>query len=62
MYLEDGPTDAQLVSRVSIKNAFKKLGMVDNDLEKLANEASKQYWAMGCDGLAMAATRAAPLR
>lgn len=50
MYLEGGPSKEQLVNSSSVKHAFEKLGMLDNDKEKLSNLASKEFWAMGCDG------------
>ena len=50
MFLEGGPTDAMLPCSNTIKKAFKDLGLMDNDAEKRANELSKEYWAMGCDG------------
>jgi hypothetical protein len=50
LFIEGGPTEAQLISNVAIKAAFERLGMVDEDRERVLNQMSKQYWAMGADG------------
>jgi len=50
MFIEGGPTDEMMVCANTIKHAFEKLGVMDNDAEKLANELSNEFWAMGCDG------------
>ena len=50
MFIEGGPTDGMMVCANTVKHAFEKLGVMDNDAEKLANELSNEFWAMGCDG------------
>ena len=50
LFIEGGPTEEQLISNVSIKKAFDRLGMIDDDRERAINRASTAYWAMGADG------------
>ena len=50
LFIEGGATEAQLISNVTIKHAFDRLGMLDDDCERAINASSKQYWAIGSDG------------
>ena len=50
LYIEGPPSKEQLICSSSVKAAFDKLGQEDNLLEQRTNQASLQFWAMGCDG------------
>ena len=48
--MEGGATEEMLISSVAIKQAFDRLGMIDDDRERTINMSSKLYWAIGADG------------
>ena len=50
LFIEGGATEEMLISSVAIKQAFERLGMIDDDRERTINMASKLYWAIGADG------------
>ena len=50
LFQRGGPRAEQLISATSIKNAYERLGFMDNEAEKVANEQSNEFWACGCDG------------
>ena len=43
MFMEAGPSEEQLASSATIKRAFEVLGLIDNDEEKLANQARSSH-------------------